>query len=308
MAVAIVQTDESKPVSRNRKACEEGMLCAILNFMKQMGLDEKALDNLIFMVRGDGASVAAMWRIKKFLAAHPSHYKAFRNLVPPGPEIWHTRWTQLNSIASNYYGPNSLELELLEPRTNRRPVFDFEPMDTLPTVEHIIQARQSSLWHVRRIFLEHFPTLAAKFKADLGDVPVIRAIPLHQSEHLPTPAMKIDESSLDGTIDVIDTTVTRTLQLTAAGMRAHGVMFAGGDLLSLNLTDKAIAARREDTELLDAYGSYLKGMLGIFHVKLSGTRGTVNEHWGKPNSKFHGSLWTQNSFLSRKSISVGWVS
>ncbi|KAJ6610952.1 hypothetical protein B0H10DRAFT_2165950 [Mycena sp. CBHHK59/15] len=199
-----------------------------------------------------------------------------------------------------------LELELLEPRTNRRPVFDFEPMDTLPTVEHIIQARQSSLWHVRRIFLEHFPTLAAKFKADLGDVPIIRAIPLHQSEHLPTPAMKIDESSLDGTIDVIDTTVTRTLQLTAAGMRAHGVMFAGGDLLSLNLTDKAIAARREDTELLDAYGSYLKGMLGLFHVKLSGTRGTVNEHWGKPNSKFPGSLWTQNSFLSRKSISVGW--
>ncbi|KAJ6620918.1 hypothetical protein B0H10DRAFT_2355253 [Mycena sp. CBHHK59/15] len=199
-----------------------------------------------------------------------------------------------------------LELELLDPRTNRRPVFDFEPMDTLPTVEHIIQARQSSLWHVRRIFLEHFPTLAAKFKADLGDVPIIRAIPLHQSEHLPTPAMKIDESSLDGTIDVIDTTVTRTLQLTAAGMRAHGVMFAGGDLLSLNLTDKAIAARREDTELLDAYGSYLKGMLGLFHVKLSGTRGTVNENWGKPNSKFPGSLWTQNSFLSRKSISVGW--
>ncbi|KAJ6572357.1 hypothetical protein B0H10DRAFT_1740381, partial [Mycena sp. CBHHK59/15] len=199
-----------------------------------------------------------------------------------------------------------LELELLDPRTNRRPVFDFEPMDTLPTVEHIIQARQSSLWHVRRIFLEHFPTLAAKFKADLGDVPIIRAIPLHQSEHLPTPAMKIDESSLDGTIDVIDTTVTRTLQLTAAGMRAHGVMFAGGDLLSLNLTDKAIAARREGTELLDAYGSYLKGMLGLFHVKLSGTRGTVNEHWGKPNSKFPGSLWTQNSFLSRKSISVGW--
>lgn len=96
-----------------------------------------------------------------------------------------------------------LELELLEPRTNRKPVFDFEPMDTLPTVEHIIQTRQSALWHVRRIFLERFPTLTAKFKADLGDVPVIRAIPVHQSEHLPTPAMKIDESSLDGTIELL---------------------------------------------------------------------------------------------------------
>ncbi|KAJ7211655.1 hypothetical protein GGX14DRAFT_362584, partial [Mycena pura] len=105
---------------------------------------------------------------------------------------------------------------------------------------------------------------------------------------------------------IIDTVVTCTLKFTAAGMRAHGVMFAGGDLLSLNLTDKAIAARREDTELLDAYGKYLKGMLGLFHVKLSGTRGTVNEHWGHPNSKFPGSLWSQNTFLSRKAIPAGW--
>ncbi|KAJ7758073.1 hypothetical protein B0H14DRAFT_2404501 [Mycena olivaceomarginata] len=199
-----------------------------------------------------------------------------------------------------------LELEILEPRTNRRPVIDFEPMDTLPTAEHILQTRQSALWHVRHTLLTRFPALAAKFEEDLGEVPVVRAIPLHQTVHLPAPAMKIDESSLDGTIEVIDTIVTRTLQFTAAGMRAHGVMFAGGDLLSLNLTDKAIAARREDTELLDAYGRYLKGMLGLFHVKLSGSRGTVNEHWGEPNSKFPGSLWSQNSFLSRKAVSAGW--
>ncbi|KAJ6612996.1 hypothetical protein B0H10DRAFT_1806360 [Mycena sp. CBHHK59/15] len=199
-----------------------------------------------------------------------------------------------------------LELELLAPRTTRKPVIDFEPMDTLPTTEHIIQTRDSALWHVRRTLLEWFPKLGAKFKDDHGDIPVIRAIPLHTTEQLPTPAMKIDESSLDGTIDVIDTTVTRTLQFTAAGMHAHGVMFNGGDLLSLNLTDKAIAARREDTELLDAYGQYICGILGIFHVKLSGTRGTVNEHWGEPNLKFPGSLWSQNSFLARKSIPAGW--
>jgi hypothetical protein len=50
--------------------------------------------------------------------------------------------------------------------------------------------------------------------------------------------MKIDESSLDGTIEVIDTMVIRTLQLNNTGLREHGVMFAGGDLLSLSLTDK----------------------------------------------------------------------
>ncbi|KAJ7220850.1 hypothetical protein GGX14DRAFT_676232, partial [Mycena pura] len=196
-----------------------------------------------------------------------------------------------------------LELEILEPRATRKPVIDFDPMDTLPTVEHIIQTRISALWHVRRFLLEHFPTLADKFKDDQGKVPVIRVIPLHTTVQLPIPAMKIDESSLDGTIDVLDTILTRTLQFTAVGMREHGVMF---DLLSLNLTDKAIAARRQDTELLESYGQYLKGMLGLFHVKLSGSRATVNEHWGDVNSKFPGSLWTQNNVLTRKKVPAGW--
>jgi hypothetical protein len=39
----------------------QGMMCAILDFKKQIGLNEKAIENLIFMPRGDGASIAAIW-------------------------------------------------------------------------------------------------------------------------------------------------------------------------------------------------------------------------------------------------------
>ncbi|KAJ7685894.1 hypothetical protein B0H17DRAFT_1204590 [Mycena rosella] len=104
-----LRTSLMQPLGTNaeRETETQGMMRAILDFMKQMGLDETALYNLIFIARGDGASVAAMWRIQKFLAAHPSHYKAFRNLVPPGSEAWHTRWTQLNAMAANHYGPVS---------------------------------------------------------------------------------------------------------------------------------------------------------------------------------------------------------
>jgi hypothetical protein len=97
-----------------------------------------------------------------------------------------------------------LELEILEPRTNRRPIVDFEPMDTLPTAEQIIQTRRSSLWHVRRILLEHFPKLGAKFKDNLGDIPVIQAIPLHRTEHFPMPAMKLGLCSQTYTVGLVD--------------------------------------------------------------------------------------------------------
>ncbi|KAJ7779605.1 hypothetical protein B0H16DRAFT_1300063 [Mycena metata] len=98
-----------QPVGTNAEHSTEthGMMRALLDFFAQLGLDEKALENLIFMPRGDGASIAAIWRIKKFLCAHTEHYKAFRNIVPPGPEIFHTRWTKLNSISANSYAPAS---------------------------------------------------------------------------------------------------------------------------------------------------------------------------------------------------------
>ncbi|KAJ7157224.1 hypothetical protein C8R46DRAFT_1165604 [Mycena filopes] len=98
-----------QPVGTNTEHSTEthGMMRALLDFFAQLGLDEKAFENLIFMPRGDGASIAAIWRIKKFLSAHTDHFKAFRNIVPPGPEIFHTRWTSLNSISANSYGPAS---------------------------------------------------------------------------------------------------------------------------------------------------------------------------------------------------------
>ncbi|KAJ7043878.1 hypothetical protein C8F04DRAFT_1361422 [Mycena alexandri] len=98
-----------QPLGTNgeRETETQGMFRAMLDFEAQMGLDEKAFEGLIITPRGDGASIAAMWRIKKYLSAHPNHYKAFRNRVPAGPEIWHTRWTKLSSIAGNHYGPTT---------------------------------------------------------------------------------------------------------------------------------------------------------------------------------------------------------
>ncbi|KAJ6478358.1 hypothetical protein C8R45DRAFT_1157217 [Mycena sanguinolenta] len=138
-----------------RETETQGMMPVILDFMKQMGLDETALKNLIFMARGDGASVAAMWRIKKYLAAPPSHYKAFRNLVPPGPEIWHTRWTQLNALATNYYGPtaspdpSSLSKSATAARAKRPS--NLKKVDFFPTsrsMELFFEARVLDCWRI----------------------------------------------------------------------------------------------------------------------------------------------------------------
>lgn len=83
----------------------QGIMKACLDFEQQLGLDEEAMKNLIFMVCGDGASIAAVQRIKKYMCAHPTDYQAFRNHICLGPEVWHTLATNLNTLATNHYSP-----------------------------------------------------------------------------------------------------------------------------------------------------------------------------------------------------------
>ncbi|KAJ7653463.1 hypothetical protein B0H14DRAFT_2659483 [Mycena olivaceomarginata] len=48
-------------------------------------------------------------------------------------------WYNRDTHCSVWRSAGELELEILPPRTTRKPISDFEPMDTLPTAEQIIQ-------------------------------------------------------------------------------------------------------------------------------------------------------------------------
>ncbi|KAJ6482406.1 hypothetical protein DFH09DRAFT_1340751 [Mycena vulgaris] len=101
-----------------REVETQGMLRAILDYEGQLGLTEEALENLIIIPCRDGASIAAIWRIKRYLAAHPSHYK-------------------FNAIASNCYGPaTSMDPSALSKSATaagaKRPA-DLKKVDFFPT-------------------------------------------------------------------------------------------------------------------------------------------------------------------------------
>lgn len=130
----------------------QGMMRAILDFEKQMGLDEAALQGKIVMPGGDGASFAAILRIKKYLAAHPNDYKAFRGRLSP-PELWHTRATNLDSLAENHYGlvasadPSSLSKSAAAANTKRPS--NLKKCDFYPTARSIMlffDARVLDCW------------------------------------------------------------------------------------------------------------------------------------------------------------------
>ncbi|KIO18611.1 hypothetical protein M407DRAFT_40834, partial [Tulasnella calospora MUT 4182] len=135
--------------------------------------------------------------------------------------------------------------------------------------------------------------------------PTVHKIDLHTTQQYPLRAMPIDESSLDGTLGVIDNIIRSQLHMSSKDLEEHGIVFTHGDNLTISLIDMAQSARRDDTDTSESL-KWMVGQLGLFHVKMAGCRMALNQHWGTPNSKYSGSLWKENSLLGRKAISAGW--
>lgn len=199
-----------------------------------------------------------------------------------------------------------LPLELLPSRDCRIPVLKFGAKDLLPTSEEAQRVEAGQLWHIQDILYEAFPSLRKRLKDKIPPAPTVLQIPVHKTEQYPLPAMHIDESSLEGTLGVLDKIIRVELGLTEDDIKKHGIILCAGDQLSKLLLDKVSAARRDDSDLVDNVGRYTKGQDGVFHMKMAGDRMTTNEHWGQPNSKAPWSLWKVNTLLGRKAIVAGW--
>ncbi|KAJ6631959.1 hypothetical protein B0H10DRAFT_1901500 [Mycena sp. CBHHK59/15] len=199
---------------------------------------------------------------------------------------------------------NTLPLSLKPPRTTTFPVIDWDINDVLPSPQSVEQLGECCLWQLKRLAFENIKNLEHLRKA-FEDCPEVDPIAVHKTDQYPLPAMHEDESSIEGTIRVY-VQILRNLGVTDDDLRAHGLLFDDGDLLTDSLVDKIESARRNSDEPIDGMKASVR-RFGLFHGKMAGCRMVINEHWGQPNSLWPGSLWWEhNKLLKRKPISAGW--
>ncbi|KAF8165833.1 hypothetical protein B0H34DRAFT_794172 [Crassisporium funariophilum] len=196
---------------------------------------------------------------------------------------------------------------LKPPRTLHAPILNFTAEDLLPSAEECLRVQAGQHWHIMDILYDTFPTLRMKLQASIDLPPSVMQIPVHKTEQYPLPAMHIDVSSLEGTLQVFDAIFRHSLQLTEDDLMQHGIVLCAGDQLSMSLLDKVSAIQRDDTAFMDNIGRYTEGQDGLLHLKFASARMVGNEFWGKPNSKSPWSLWRMNTLLGRKAISAGWA-
>ena len=142
-----------------------------------------------------------------------------------------------------------LPLDLLPHRNNRLPLLSFGPADLLPSLEEARHVEDGQLWHIQDILYDAFPDLRDRFHHEIEAAPSVYQIPLHKTKQYPLPAMHIDESSLDGTLEVLDTIVTRHLKFTAEDLQKHGILICAGDQLSKLLVDKVSLSLMHDESM-----------------------------------------------------------
>ncbi|KAF8157762.1 hypothetical protein K438DRAFT_2073769, partial [Mycena galopus ATCC 62051] len=199
----------------------------------------------------------------------------------------------------------TLPFSMKPPREHTLPVLDWTAEDTLPSRQNADELSRCCFWQLKCLALEHIPGITVELKKLLGACPEIYQIPLHQTKQYPLPAMNLDKSSLEGTLEVY-LNILRNMGVDNAALEAHGLMFDDGDLLTDSLKEKIKSARRNSTTPIASMRASVRRWW-LFHAEMAGGRLTVNEHWGKPNSLWAGGLWWEhNKLLKRKPMTAGW--
>ncbi|THU99993.1 hypothetical protein K435DRAFT_818414 [Dendrothele bispora CBS 962.96] len=204
--------------------------------------------------------------------------------------------------AKHGIAPISMKLE----RTTSKPKVDKSTCESLllPSGDQVQILEQCLQWQIKKIAIDHKPEFS-HLKKHLPGCLRVDPIDVHTTEHFPLPAMHIDESSLDGTIEVFEK-IMEHLRLTDDTLEKHGILFTDGDLLTDSLVDKMESARRNSSGAIKGMKAPVR-RFGLFHCKMAGARMVVNEHWGRPNSKWPGGLWWEHTqLLKRTPISAGW--
>ena len=135
----------------------------------------------------------------------------------------------------HYVPHRTLPLEMKPLRTTRRRIIDLNTADVGPTPQQYVELTKCCRWQLQNIAMTHIENLD-RLRDTVGPVPEIDQIALHQTMQYPMRGMHLDESTIDGTIQVLDA-IKETVALSPAQRKLHGLWASHGDLLSMKLAD-----------------------------------------------------------------------
>ncbi|EMD42077.1 hypothetical protein CERSUDRAFT_28738, partial [Gelatoporia subvermispora B] len=169
------------------------------------------------------------------------------------------------------------------------------------------QCLETRLVHtVLRIIIAHGGASFSHFKENVDDLIKTSVtsdkIELHKTKIYPLPAMHIDESSITGNAEVVETIMHELGYNMQSPEFTDHVKVIAGDQLSITRL-RSIALNRIGHDSFNHSFLWLVTMPGLFHYKMTATHGLMELFYGSSNSARNpGSLAFHNTVLDRKPI------
>lgn len=163
--------------------------------------------------------------------------------------------------------------------------------------------RQCLIHAILRIIITHGGDDFARFKADVSNClpQTDDSIPVHKTDIYPLPVMDIDESSIVGNAEVIETMFEELGYPVTSPESQREVKVISGDLLSITNLRSAGTTRIGHEHPSKTFANCATTH-GFFHGQLHQVFGAMSTHWGTQSVQNPGSLAFHNTVLGRKPI------
>jgi hypothetical protein len=172
-------------------------------------------------------------------------------------------WEVINPSRHSFF---AYETTWHQPRRTTDLVFDCPPEDVLSSSSDAAEELETcSLWYLKSVAAQHLPGLL-RFQSSLGGYPTVDVIQIHKTEQFTLPAtMYVNESSIDGTIDVYDT-ICKQLGLDDEFVEKYNIFFTHGDLLTDSLINRVCLSHTNYALATDvSYRSYFNTLILTAH-------------------------------------------
>ncbi|KAF9079091.1 hypothetical protein BGX23_005082, partial [Mortierella sp. AD031] len=171
--------------------------------------------------------------------------------------------------------------------------------DFLPDEQAAKDTAVASRFYLVDVLQRHHSTYK---RISMPPIREIRALPIEQTVTYPIPAMEIDQSSVEGDLEILKFIIACTLILPAAYFDNGKRIIVGGDQLTVSRVDTIKRNLDDDITAFDRMEWALPA-LQLFHLQMNLCSLILKTHLGEPDKP--GSLSFYVARLKRKHISEG---
>ncbi|KAB5587705.1 hypothetical protein CTheo_8854 [Ceratobasidium theobromae] len=217
---------------------------------------------------------------------------------------------QMNGTCATVFKIHGAPPESIDQATAFNTFLTSPPLDRndvlLSPTEQVLH-RKLMIHNILRIIVQNGGAFFTQYKPLLESTQPTTShiLEVHKSSFYSMPAMEIEESSVDGVIDVM-TEMYSILKIdTTAEKFQNTIHFVGGDQKSISHLRSAKNSRAGNDDVAHSFGN-LVPLIGLFHTLMAAITGFLVIHLGDMSANIHNpsSLSYHNTILERKPFSL----